>query len=243
MATHPVPKSIRFASQLIEPSPKRQKMSSDTSESTLVSDDLFAAVVDPGACWIASDDLSSMVFQTAYLQRIVSSWNEYVPLVYGETLMKRSFKKCQDTVNNLRSMLESLEVKAVKDAQPRTDNVTVSWHRTIEDQKARAAKEAKSAATMDFLILSGIEKIVDDEFSRLCNLDEVFFDITYKSWNEEEGEKGTFRHAIKKALEEDPDPLADFETKVKGHFKREMLDRAANDFKRELQKQYEEYGG
>lgn len=96
---------------------------------------------------------------------------------------------------------------------------------------------------MEFLILSGIEKIVNGEFSRLCNLEEAFFDITYKSWNEEEGGKGTFRYAIKKALDEDSDPLADFETKVKGHFKREMLDRAASDFKRELQKQYEEYGG
>ncbi|KAH0028052.1 hypothetical protein KCU78_g3764, partial [Aureobasidium melanogenum] len=218
-------------------------MSSDTSESTLSSETSPDTVIDPGACWVASDDLSSMIFQTAYLQRITSSWNEYVPLVYGETLMKRSLKKCQDTVNSLRSTLKSLEVKAAKDAQPPIKDVIDSWHRTFEDQEARAAQEAKSAATMEFLILSGIEKIVNDEFSRLCNLDEVFFDITYKSWNEEEGEKGTFRYAIKKALDKDSDPLADFETKVRGHFKREMLDRAASDFKRELQKQYEEYGG
>ncbi|KAH0333391.1 hypothetical protein KCU81_g9878, partial [Aureobasidium melanogenum] len=239
----PAPKSIRFRSQLVEPSPKRQRMSSDTSESTLASDDPVAAVIDPGACWVASDDLSSMVFQTAYLQRIISSWNGYVPLVYGETLMKSSFKKCQDTVNSLRNTLESLEVKAAKDAQSPMKDFIASWHRKLEDQQVKDEKEAKSAATMEFLILSGIEKIVNAEFSRLCNLDEVFFDITYKSWNEEEGEKGTFRHAIKKALDKDPDPLADFETKVKRHFKREMLDRAASDFKRELQKQYEEYGG
>ncbi|KAG9593052.1 hypothetical protein KCU77_g3057, partial [Aureobasidium melanogenum] len=192
-------------------------MSSDRSESTLTDETPLATVIDPGACWVASDDFSSMVFQTAYLQRITSSWNEYVPLVYGETLMKRSFKKCQDTVNSLRSTLESLEVKAAKDAQPPIDDVIDSWYRTIEEQKAKAAKEAKSAATMEFLVLSGTEKIVNDEF--------------------------TFRYAIKKALDKDPDPLADFETKVKGHFKRQMLDRAASGFKRELQKQYEENGG
>ncbi|KAG9739431.1 hypothetical protein KCU73_g9480, partial [Aureobasidium melanogenum] len=175
MATPPVLKSTRFASQLVGPSPKRQKMSSDTSESTLTSETSPDTVIDPGACWVASDDLSSMIFQTAYLQRITSSWHEYVPLVYGETLMKRSLKKCQDTVNSLRSTLKSLEVKAAKDAQPPIKDVIDSWHRTSEDQEARAAKEAKSAATMEFLILSGIEKIVNDEFSRLCNLDEVFF--------------------------------------------------------------------
>ncbi|KAG9587666.1 hypothetical protein KCV04_g8999, partial [Aureobasidium melanogenum] len=237
MATPPVLKSIRFASQLVGPSPKRQKMSSDTSESTIADETPFATVIDPGACWVASDDLSSMVFQTAYLQRITSSWNEYVPLVYGETLMKRSFKECQDTVNSLRSTLESLEVKAAKDAQPPIDDVIDSLHRGVEDQKARAAKEAKSAATMEFLVLSGIEKIVSDEISRLSNLQGSYWDLTYKYWDLEEANEGTFRYAIKKALDEDPDPLADFETKVKGHFKHQMLDRAASAFKRELQKQ------
>lgn len=96
---------------------------------------------------------------------------------------------------------------------------------------------------MEFLVLTGIGKIVEIEILRLCNLKGTYWDLTHKQWFVEEASEGTFGKAIKKALDEDSDPLADFETKVKGHFKRQMLERAINDFKRELQKQYEEYGG
>lgn len=140
----PFRKGNTLNSRLVEPSPKRQKMSSVTSESTLASESPPAAVIDPGACWVASDDLSSMVFQTAYLQRITSSWTNYVPVAYGETLMQNSLKKCQDTVNSLRSTLESLEVKAAKHSQPGIKEVMDNWNRTSEDQEVRAAKEAKS---------------------------------------------------------------------------------------------------
>lgn len=119
-------------------------MSSVTSESTLASETPSATVLDSGAYWVASEDLSSMVFQAAYLQRVTSSWNEYVPLVYGETLMKRSFKKCQDTVNSLRSTLESLEVKAAKAAQPDIAEFINNWQLIREGPVARVAKEAKS---------------------------------------------------------------------------------------------------
>ncbi|KAG9940998.1 hypothetical protein KCU85_g9769, partial [Aureobasidium melanogenum] len=218
-------------------------MSSDTSESTLAIDAPPAEVLDPGACWVASEDLSSMVFQTAHLQRITDSWASYVPLVYGETLMKRDLKECQDTVNSLRNTLESLEIKAARTSHSDTGDVTDNSYATPEDQEARAAKEAKSAATMEFLVLTGIGKIVEIEILRLCNLKGTYWDLTHKQWFVEEASEGTFGKAIKKALDEDSDPLADFETKVKGHFKRQMLERAINDFKRELQKQYEEYGG
>lgn len=119
-------------------------MSSITSESTLAGETPPTTVLDPGACWVASEDLSSMVFQTAYLQRITSSWNGYVPLVFGETLMKRSLKKCQDTVDSLRSTLESLEVKAAKAAQPNIEEFMNNWHLICEGPTARAAKETKS---------------------------------------------------------------------------------------------------
>lgn len=144
----PTPRSIRFASQLVEPSSKRQRMSSDTSESTLAIDAPPAEVLDPGACWVASEDLSSMVFQTAHLQRITDSWASYVPLVYGETLMKRDLKECQDTVNSLRNTLESLEIKAARTSHSDTGDVTDNSYATPEDQEARAAKEAKSVLSV-----------------------------------------------------------------------------------------------
>lgn len=62
--------------------------------------------------------------------------------------MKRSFKKCQDTVNSLRSTLESLEVKAAKAARPNIEEFMNNWHLICEGPAARAAKEAK-------LVLSG----------------------------------------------------------------------------------------
>ena len=96
---------------------------------------------------------------------------------------------------------------------------------------------------MEFLVLSGIDRVVSDEFSRLSNLKETFYDLNYKYWELDENDNGTFRFAIKKALDEDPEPLADFEPKVKEHFKRQMLERAANDFKHQLQMQYEKNGG
>jgi DNA mismatch repair ATPase MutS len=98
--------------QSLEPTPKRQKTSSVTSESTLAAETSNVTPIEQGFCSVASEDLSSMMFQVADLQRFANSWALHNPSIGTEFEMKASFKACEETANSLRDTIESLEVNA-----------------------------------------------------------------------------------------------------------------------------------
>jgi uncharacterized protein YlxW (UPF0749 family) len=64
------------------------------------------------SCSVASEDLSSMVFHVADIQRVTNSWASHHPLTSAESAMKESFKACEDTANSLRDELENLQAQA-----------------------------------------------------------------------------------------------------------------------------------
>lgn len=103
-------------------------MSSDTSTSTISEETASTGTPEQSVCLVASEDLSSMVFQTADLQRITSSWASHHPLTGAEFEMGKSFKACESTANSLRHTLESLEVKAAKASQAYNEEVKTSLY-------------------------------------------------------------------------------------------------------------------
>jgi hypothetical protein len=54
--------------------------------------------------------------------------------------------------------------------------------------------------------------------------------------------RATFRDNIHKAIEQDPEPLADFEEKVRRHFRHDLTERAVSDFRSDLENQWEKAG-
>ncbi|CAD0091882.1 unnamed protein product [Aureobasidium vineae] len=187
-------KSIRFASQLNEPAFKRQKMSSDTSTSTLSYETTITATTAQSVCLVGSEDLSSMVFHAADLQRVTNSWSTHHPLTGAEFEMKMSFKACENTANSLRSTLESLEVKAAK------DHIACKWgDNTSDPHSTHEGSENR------------------DDAEAIAN---------------------RLKDSIMKTVEEEADPLADFESKVKVYFQQDVIERATSELKREIELQW-----
>jgi len=110
MAFMPSKALARVAFQPSEPPPKRLRMSSTTSESTLAGDTPTIIKAGHVAHSVASEDLSSMVFQAAELQGFASTWSSYMPMTINEHVMADSLRNCEDIANSLRDTLESLEV-------------------------------------------------------------------------------------------------------------------------------------
>ncbi|KAK6002689.1 hypothetical protein QM012_001439 [Aureobasidium pullulans] len=244
-----VPKSIRFASQLIEPSPKRQRISSDPSTSTLSGETASTATITQSSCWVTSEDLSSMVSHTADLQRVTNSWAKHHPLTGAEFEMRKSFQACEKTANSLRSALESLEVRAIEDSSActcgdkpgephNTSGADASKDNESEKGTMPIVKLLKINKTREFLVKSGIERIIDDEFSKLSRFEGTLRDSTYQRWI---SHKGTFRDKIKRIIKEDTDSLVNFESKVKGYFQSDMIERATNEFKQKLEDQWKKH--
>lgn len=125
MAFVPSKVLARFAFQPSEPPPKRLRMSSTTSESTLAGDTPTIITAGHVTHSVASEDLSSMVFQAAELQGFASTWSSYMPITINEHVMADSLRNCEDIANSLRDALESLEVIPVSPA-PARDSEDVS---------------------------------------------------------------------------------------------------------------------
>ena len=106
----------RVAFQPSEPPPKRLRMSSTTSQSTLAGDTPTIITAGHVTHSVASEDLSSMVFQAAELQDFASTWSSYMPMTINEHVMADSLRNCEDIANSLRDTLESLEVIPVSTA-------------------------------------------------------------------------------------------------------------------------------
>lgn len=120
--------------QRIEPPPKRQKMSSVTSESTLADDTLDLITAEQVTHSVATEDLSSMVFHAADLQKVASMGALHHPVTCDEHAMKSYLKICEDTATNLRAALESLQPEAVVHASDRK-GVSSNLHNAPKDDK------------------------------------------------------------------------------------------------------------
>jgi hypothetical protein len=108
-----------------KPAPKRQKMSSVTSESTLAGETPDVTTSAQSSCFVASEDLASMMFSVADLQRVTNSWALHQPLTGAEAEMKALFKACEDIANSLCDTLESLELNAVNLASAQDSETAV----------------------------------------------------------------------------------------------------------------------
>lgn len=93
---------------------------------------------------------------------------------------------------------------------------------------------------MDFLIKTAIERIVDDELSCLASLDGTYLDLTYKKWYSRLDDPDSFVVPIKKAMEEDPKLLEDFEAKIRQYFRRYMVQKATKAFELQLETQWKD---
>ncbi|KAG9635296.1 hypothetical protein KCU64_g15072, partial [Aureobasidium melanogenum] len=214
-------------------------MSSETSTSTISDETTSTATPEQGVCLVASEDLSSMVFQTADLQRITSSWASHHPLTGTEFEMGKSFKACESTANSLRHTLESLEVKAAKASQAYNEELTRSSH----GQVTQDTKEDLSTSTLDFLVDAGIEKIIRNGFPSLSTYDGRYFQLGTKKYDRDEDRDKyeECKDAIRKAIENDTDQLKDFETKTKGYLKRHMIKHDMSELERRLEDQWKKY--
>jgi hypothetical protein len=240
-----------------EPAPKRQKMSSVTSESTLAGETLNVTTGGQISCSVASEDLFSMMFHVADLQRVTNSWALHHPLIGAEAEMKAPFKAYEDTTNSLRDTIESLEVNATSLARAYEFGAAVrdlhesTKENDMDDGKKASANEARcvyplwsidterwqsvrAADTLKFLVKTGIGKIVTDEFASLAKFEGTFKDLTYNRWYQQRVQT---RDDIMKAMDQDPEPLVDFKDKVKRHFQRDLMERVIGDFKRGLEGQ------
>jgi hypothetical protein len=117
--------------------PKRQKMGSIDSESTLANETATSTTTSERVSLsVASEDLSSMMFHVADLQRVANSWAALHPLTGTESEMKASFKACEDTANSLRNTLESLEFNAASLASIQDLEIASSnLHNSLEGDK------------------------------------------------------------------------------------------------------------
>ncbi|THW82365.1 hypothetical protein D6D17_09453 [Aureobasidium pullulans] len=218
-----------------EPPAKRLRMSSNestsaTSVSTL--QDVLPSFVETKqfACYVSSDDLESMIFRTEDLQRVTNTFGSYLFNNGTEGDMKRVFKSCEETASSLRSTLEDLEARATKSSTEMDEYIN-----NEANMESLIKKATRSTATMDFLIKTAIERIVDDELSCLASLDGTYLDLTYKKWYSRLDDPESFVVPIKKAMEEDPTPLEDFEAKIKQYFRRDMVQKATKDFELQLE--------
>ncbi|THX51859.1 hypothetical protein D6D08_09720 [Aureobasidium pullulans] len=239
-----------------EPPAKRLRMSSNestsaTSVSTL--QDVLPSFVETKqfACYVSSDDLESMIFRTEDLQRVTNTFGSYLFNNGTEGDMKRVFKSCEETASSLRSTLEDLEARATKlvfTAPMELELLLISSTEMDEyisneaNMESLIKKATRSTATMDFLIKTAIERIVDDELSCLASLDGTYLDLTYKKWCSRLDDPDSFVVPIKKAMEEDPTPLEDFEAKIRQYFRRDMVHKATKDFELQLETQWKDLG-
>ena len=92
---------------------------------------------------------------------------------------------------------------------------------------------------MEFLVKAGIWRIVYDEFAALSKFQGMIREYTYDRWV---CHRATFRDSIQKAIELDPEPLVNFEAKVRRQFQNDMIDRAVSEFKRNLKVQWNMQG-
>ncbi|KAH0285204.1 hypothetical protein KCU62_g7737, partial [Aureobasidium sp. EXF-3399] len=217
-------------------------MSSTTSESTLAGDAPTIITAGHVTHSVASEDLSSMVFQAAELQGFASTWSSYMPVTINEHVMADSLRNCEDIANSLRDTLESLEIIPVSPALARDSEDVLHnspKYNDNADGNGSSAYQLKVAETLKFLVQIGIEKIIDKQFSRLAKFEATLKDVTYHRWFHSQG---TLRVQIQKVIEEDPEPLADFEEKVERHIQRVMMERAMSEFKRGLEDQWKKHG-
>ncbi|TIA62718.1 hypothetical protein D6C77_02596 [Aureobasidium pullulans] len=237
-----------------EPPAKRLRMSSNestsaTSVSTL--QDVLPSFVETKqfACYVSSDDLESMIFRTEDLQRVTNTFGSYLFNNGTEGDMKRVFKSCEETASSLRSTLEDLEARATKlvfTAPMELELWLISSTEMDEyisneaNMESLIRKATRSTATMDFLIKTAIERIVDDELSCLASLDGTYLDLTYKKWYSRLDDPDSFVVPIKKAMEEDPTPLEDFEAKIRQYFRRDVVQKATKDFELQLETQWKD---
>lgn len=86
---------------------------------------------------------------------------------------------------------------------------------------------------------------MNDEISNLAQLEGKFFLSAYSRWFSDLKtiiDPQPIRDKIQAAIEEDPQPLADFEEKVKRHVQRELVHRAVSEFRHELEDHWKKHG-